>query len=406
MNKEESLALYEKGVEAWNTWANDMLIKKAKLEKDEQWRIDILATRDWINASSVDFYGHNFKEAIDFSSFVFPYSVNFQNAKFGYGVMFGNTTFSAHVIFDAATFSNGAIFENTTFSDQVWFICAKFNSDVWFDNTIFSGNVWFSQAIFDGFTSFNNAIFRSNSSFLAIEGKSHFSFRNAKFHLAPDFNQAHFTEAPQFDDADFSKALNHSQFDSEVSLSSRWRALKRLAIQGHDHERELVFFAEEIKSQRGIQDKAFPNPVNYIINNNNDSFWQGGARYWFGYFYQYLSDFGRSVMRPIFWLLVFGFLFQVLYLKYPIDSERQEAISCDRSEAATYLSVRSALPFLPSAIYSENLNQSYACLYGKNSDKKDNIPSAIVFITIFQAILSTVLIFLLLLALRNHFRIK
>ena len=32
MNKEESLALYEKGMEAWNAWANDMLAKKAALE--------------------------------------------------------------------------------------------------------------------------------------------------------------------------------------------------------------------------------------------------------------------------------------------------------------------------------------------------------------------------------------
>lgn len=134
--------------------------------------------------------------------------------------------------------------------------------------------------------------------------------------------------------------------------------------------------------------------------------WPGGSRYWFGYFYQWLSDFGRSVMRPIFWLLVLGFLFQVFYLKYSIDAEPQETVSCDRTEAAIYLSVRNAMPFLLATGYSENLSRSYACLYGKHSDGKEKIPNAIVFISIVQTILSTILIFLLLLALRNHFKIK
>ncbi len=210
-------------------------------------------------------------------------------------------------------------------------------------------------------------------------------------------------EAPQFDDADFSKALSHSPPQGEENFSSRWRALKRLAVQGHDHERELIFFAAEIKSQRGIQDKAFPNPANYF---DNEPVWPGGTRYWFGYLYQYSSDFGRSVMRPLFWLLIFGFLFYWVYLGYSIDPKHQETTPCDHSEAAIYLSVRSASPFLPATGYSENLNRSYACLYGRNSDGKENIPNAIVFISIFQTILSTILIFLLLLALRNHFRIK
>ncbi len=143
-----------------------------------------------------------------------------------------------------------------------------------------------------------------------------------------------------------------------------------------------------------------------LVNNNNDTLWPGGSRYWFGYFYQWLSDFGRSVMWPFFWLLVFGFLFQVIYLKCSIDAESQETVSGDRTEAALYLSVRNALPFLPATGYSENLSRSYACLYGKHSDGKENIPNAIVFISIVQTIFSTILIFLLLLALRNHFRIK
>ncbi len=82
--------------------------------------------------------------------------------------------------------------------------------------------------------------------------------------------------------------------DSELrNIPARWRALKRLAIQGHDTERELEFHARELRSQRFTED--WPLPL---------AFWRGRAwaglfRFWFGYFYQWFSDFGRSLARPL-----------------------------------------------------------------------------------------------------------
>ncbi|MER0171362.1 MAG: hypothetical protein DU489_12295 [Nitrosomonas sp.] len=456
MNKEESLALYEKGVEAWNAWANEMLAKKAELEENKQWQIDANGkginevTREWINNSNVNFSNpnHIFDKKVDFSDFIFPYSVNFREVTFSGEAWFNNAKFNGDTKFDSAKFNDatrfiGAEFNGLTrfigaefndsvrfndasFSGTTWFGKASFSDNAWFNNAKFKGAVWFSRASFSGYTDlsdvkfrgktyfmqasfggsvdFNQTTFESISVFAAIDGKGHFSFRYTEFHLAPDFNQAHFTEAPQFDNSDFSRALQTKEIN--LSFSSSWRALKRLAIQGHDQERELIFFAAEIKSLRGKEDKAFPQPLKYLINNNNDALWPGGSRYWFGYFYQCFSDFGRSIMRPLSWWLGLGALFLFLYLKYPIDAEPQATVSCDRTEAALYLSVRNALPFLPATGYSENLSRSYAYLYGKHSDGKENVPNAIVFISIFQTILSTILIFLLLLALRNHFRIK
>ena len=135
----------------------------------------------------------------------------------------------------------------------------------------------FDQILFKGFADFSSADFKKKISFIAIHGNGYFSFKDTRFYLAPDFNQAHFIEAPQFDNSDFSKALNRSQSENEGNISSNWRALKRLAIQGHDHERELIFFAAEIKSQRGKEDKALPNPLNYF---NDEPVWPGGSRYW------------------------------------------------------------------------------------------------------------------------------
>lgn len=412
MNKEESLALYEKGRDAWNAWANDMLAKKAELEKDGQWQIDADGqginpeTKKWIDESRVDFSGYTFEEKSNFTSFIFPDFVDFTRTIFRAEARFHATKFEGKAFFHYARFKNVALFIEVIFSSGVWFNSTRFSEEAAFFGTTFSDHANFYKTIFKGLAVFNRATFKGTFSFIDIEEQSYFLFRKTIFHLVPDFSQTHFTEAPQFDDADFSIAKSHNQSKNESDLSSRWRALKRLAIQGHDHERELFFLAEEIKSQRGIQDKALPHPIDYINNNKNDVLWPGGARYWLGYLYEYLSDFGRSVMRPIFWLLLLGFMFQFFYLKYPIDPKPQEPILCNQSEAATYLSVRSALPFLPATSYSENLSRSYTCLYGKNNDGKENIPNAIVFLSIFQTMLSSILIFLILLALRNHFRIK
>ena len=162
----------------------------------------------------------------------------------------------------------------------------------------------------------------------AIRGDRGFNMAHAVFDVVPDFIQAHFEEAPRLDnlevggklpelkdiqDEDREKLSRRGRWhrrrleknrpyrrmfealakDSDLrNIPARWRALKRLAIQGHDTERELEFHARELRSQRFAED--WPLPL---------AFWRGRAwaffRFWFGYFYQWFSDFGRSLARPL-----------------------------------------------------------------------------------------------------------
>jgi hypothetical protein len=59
---------------------------------------------------------------------------------------------------------------------------------------------------------------------------------------------------------------------------------------------------------------------------------------------------------------------------------------------------------------TEKLKQTYLCLYGNvgagSSIGAPTIPDAVVYVGLLQAIFSGVLVFLFLLAVRNHFRIK
>ena len=57
MNQDESIALWRRGKDAWNAWAEDMLRQKAELEKSGTWNGDKSSdewsdeTRKWIKAA-------------------------------------------------------------------------------------------------------------------------------------------------------------------------------------------------------------------------------------------------------------------------------------------------------------------------------------------------------------------
>lgn len=57
MNKDETLALYAQGKDAWNAWAKDMLDRRAEMEKAGTWQVrpceflSSLKARTWRHAS-------------------------------------------------------------------------------------------------------------------------------------------------------------------------------------------------------------------------------------------------------------------------------------------------------------------------------------------------------------------
>ena len=179
----------------------------------------------------------------------------------------------------------------------------------------------------------------------------------------------------------------------------------RLAVQGHDHEREQLFFKGELLARRWVADKP----------------WH--ARFWFGLFYQVLADFGRSLLRPFLWLVTGWFMGAWFYLGQhapktgsrlsgidaalrwlnPFGGAAATAQTCDQVVASFGLSLHKTL--FAGFGSADKLKQFYACLYGGQA-AAPVIPDAVSFAGVAQALYSAVLIFLLLLAVRNHFRIK
>lgn len=406
MNKEETLALWAQGKDAWNAWAQRMLDQRAEMEKAHgPGRPTSESMSDWIAKAAADFSAQEFGEDMNFDSFVFPGQANFNKTVFRKEARFGGGTFK----------------QNAEFSQTI------FSGDVWFHGRTFNGHARFEACRFGGYTSFREAVFLQHVNLTAAKVEGPFSLEEARFDEVPDFTQAHFAEAPRLDNV----RVHRGKGDAD--LSARYRALKRLAIDAHDHAREQEYFAGELKALRGHPDRCWPNPLNWFRRDEGGRrkrAWPGGARYWFGLLYQVFSDFGRSIGLPLIWLAATAFISAWAYLglhfariagdgrAYGLSSiewigcwivsfvaASPPPLSCVHGSfgepwsAARLLSLAKTLPYA-GAVPAEKLTEVFSCLYGKS------IPSCVVVIGIVQLLLSLLLLFLFLLAVRNHFRIR
>lgn len=459
MNKEETLALWRQGKDAWNVWAKDMLDRRAEMKagtcagRESQSDNRIISER--LAAMVADFSGHVFDQHADFGGFLFPSLANFDNARFQYSAFdgakfienarFSGTRFICYVRFDNSTFMENAWFSDATFSSLAEFSHARFKyadftgvtfeAEARFVGAVFQGRVHFIQAHFAGYTRFEGAHFERVARFTASQIDRAFSLVRATFDEVPGFVQAHFREAPRLDNVFIPEVGGIARFffpglpgiHAAADTSARYRALKGLAIQGHDHVRELDYFASELKARRGHPDQWYPNPLNWF---RKERVWPGGARYWFGLGYQITSDFGRSMVLPLIWLaltaLVSAWGYLALHFAYVAEHGQAYGLSSiewigrwvvsffagsppllscvggsvgEPWNAAWLLSLAKTLPYA-GVVPAEKLTEVFSCLYGIP------IPSWVVVIGMAQLVLSLVLLFLFLLAVRNHFRIR
>jgi hypothetical protein len=325
--KTESEA-HQSATSIWNSWAKKLLEERAVLERMAIFKIgkhDFQTegwigaescglnevTSEWLQRAQVDFHGHVFEVKARFENFIFPGYAIFGESKrltknratrpsviFKQGVEFGRARFHLDAIFDWSVFSRAAGFSDVIFFDIARFDQCVFEGTAWFHRTEFRGEVWMGQVKFRGYTDFNRAKFDQRCSFRGSESEGSFILDATEFKALPEFTQATFQGAPRIDDIrwpkiDFFPSL--SLFQAK-ELQAHYRAIRQLATQGQDHENETRAFRGEVRSKRGEIDKWY-HPT-----------------FWFGVFYDALSDFGSSILRPLLgWLICIGF-FAVYFL--------------------------------------------------------------------------------------------
>ncbi len=411
MDREETVKFYEECLKKerlgnqkshmhWNKWANDMLTERKQLEESGGWEAK---REDWEKRARADFSGYKFKRHLNFSKFVFPGIAFFHEVTFSGMALFSGATFSGTAFFDNATFSGGAEFSGATFSDTAWFYEATFSGGAKFCNVVFEGNALFSNTLFE------------DADFFCINSKAGFELSGAEFAVAPSFIQAHFLEAPGLDgvvipeDVPCSPSLRGAKGDEAIQseadsgllrsarndITARYRALKRMAIQAHDHERERNFFAAELKSMRGTEHQP-PFGKNW-------GWWVAG------HIYESLSDFGRSPRRVLEWMFGQWFVFTQLF-----GLAAKDPVSCalgDGNVVYPALSLSAGNTLFPFMSHSDKAKEYLFCLFdGQHEGEHGRWVPAMTdwyaFLSTTQSLFSLLLIFLLLLSIRAHFRVK
>lgn len=372
------------------------------------------------------YFKSEFKEGVTFEYSIFEGDAHFRDSEFEDLSLFSNVQFKGEAAFGG--FVGAARFEHTVFDGEAWFARGIFDQIARFDDTTFNkgarfedctfqGDVAFSASCFVRYVTFDRVKYHGQVSFQGVEARSAFTMADASFSKVPIFYQATFAEAPRLDNVSIRstnrKGIIHSAIWNRLKGSSdtfvstrwsqlkaqgneatvRWRTLRRLASQGHDHQREMLFFREEVLSSRWISDKP----------------WH--AYFWFGLLYQLFSDFGRSLSRPIMWWLVWWISFSLIYfLRHGDNDEIKLPNACSHLEivepwiAAAGLSLYRSLPALSGL--GERIGEFQYSLFGVTVDCLPFVPSAVSFLGVLQTVVATTLLFLVLLAIRNRFRIR
>ncbi len=315
-----------------------------------------------------------FKRIARFDQTVFHNIANFSRSVFESECLFIETQFKGESFFEYVEFSDSANFAEAIFNQGTYFHKAKFLGFCRFGPIHFKSIADFTQVAFRDTTIFRNAVFSSAADFCAITVEDIFTLDGTSFLYSPDFRQAHFKEAPDLDNI-----VIHQPPSQDPETAIRYRALKKLAIQGHNHEQELNFFAGELTAKGSL----------------------------FGRLYGLFSDYGRSLSSPF-----FGWIVTMLYaamgyhsLSLFIEGSNNNIFqleTCSKTLDAFELALRKGLLALGWE-KSSRLDQIYSCLYGK---AEPAVSFAVSMGGLVQTVLSAVFIFLFLLALRNRFRIK
>ncbi|MBO6505097.1 MAG: pentapeptide repeat-containing protein [Kordiimonadaceae bacterium] len=382
-----------------------------------------------------------------------PYFASFMGTKFRRWLWLCNTEFTCQTNFTGALFQRWVLVESAKFHDRVSFRGAVFRWVADFDNTEFFKTAHFDDTVFFYSASWNNIVAHSNVDFQRSQfllrmsmhslGPSKTTFANSRFDGYVNFDQCWFGKEkgtplpvsvdtadgefggyenwsaelqseyvetaithesitiPDFRGSRFHNAPNlsyvHITFpahealpktigaiaggtiqrlsSTDESAASKLRKLGELAHQGHHHLAEKRFFRAELLSRRGHETRSWREVA--MINA-----------------FELFSKCGLSFWRPLGWLLglvLLSSLFYGLQISWPAGESGP-------FELASY-SFANSLPLL--GYISDSYDVSVNVLFGG----VDKVPPWVRVWAFFQNLVSAILIFFALLAIRNYFKL-
>ncbi|HYL76358.1 MAG TPA: pentapeptide repeat-containing protein [Bryobacteraceae bacterium] len=384
------------GRDAWNMWAD------SELKKPAAQRATVELGGSKINQTN--WGGFKFPGRAHFNNAIFVGEAHFAEAHFFALAWFAgstfprssNATFADAVFLDRADFKqcvfNGVnFFHNVRFESDASFNGARFKGSVQFHDTIFAGavdfcrarfcdNAGFGHAVFSTDARFINAMFCLTATFDQASGDGFVRFNGAQFAQPPDFTTSNLTHAPSFLDTVF-------DFYKAPDAHARYRRLKKYASDDQDHRGELNLFALETKALRGYRLK-WTRPQDWLELVLN-------------YLYEIVSDYGRSVLRP---LVAVAITFLIAVWRFALLAGQFDA-PWKWKDSVWVAGFLNLIPFAGQSEIGRRVMETAICPQ-VNLVSSPYCLASIYRIGAIEGVVAVIFLFLLVLGVRNLFRIK
>ena len=179
----------------------------------------------------------------------------------------------------------------------------------------------------------------------------------------------------------------------EQNDMAAFTTLRKMAMSSQDHRTEHKAFVGEMRCKAALSSALFYPAASYA--------------------YDLLTEYGWSYLRPLaVWvLLLIGMAVYYQSAAMPLVAQAERPAICHESSDISHallLSTHNALIFA-TGTQRASINRAYLCLYGDEDAKSLNDVTLPAYMGLFGALhtlLSAILIFFILLGLRNRFRIK
>lgn len=370
----------------------------------------------------MDFRKHTFRETVDFSDLTLV-GVSFDKATFEGDVDFSRARFFYQARFSGAAFKQRSEFWETRFVADVYFDSAKFGSLTMFVRVQFEGGAGFANAVFQGPTRFYESVFSERYfskgfypvclvDFTGAKFMSASSFREAQFGTtsakhepwrrvdfsgavfcdATDFRKAVFAGPPGFfetklhRDTDFHGAIWLEPREPYTSYNVRaWEQLELMMSELEKPQDRHRFFRLRMRALRGQRG-------NHLFRVLSQSF-------------EFVANYGWGVQRAFAsWLIHWAASGFILFASGATSMLRNEDFT--RFEGLMRFLVATLATGFSNAHTFLGLTSENGYLATRRDLVEEHALSEVVqLVGMGQAVLGPILLFLLLLTLRNRFRL-
>jgi uncharacterized protein YjbI with pentapeptide repeats len=398
--------------------------------------------------AKVAFFNCTFIDDVYFSNTIFKGTANFTGSRFIGNAYFGKPIYLITEDLNKTTFEGRSFFDGADFKGDADFSTAIFEQDSSFVKTTFTGDADFSAVSFKKAAQYRKAQFNNQSLFQSAKFNGEADFENATFANVGHFEGATFdaltSKIPSFRGVDVSSTLlefsndkHFTQADFGEEAIKNIAFLKLLSEQHGQIDQALNFNAMELRAKRLQVIEQLKVKDLYWLESSfkcaySGKWWASCPTTWL---YDKVSDFGRSFMRPLVgFVAIYGIALSFAYCCAGVnnpqncqDKQGREVwnlMLCDTNsnlvnEATLELNKADAkLPLNGYEAAFEYANYHATGLVDFTGDSKmkeaitQRMFGALVkpwwarLIGALFSLLNTVLLFLILLGLRNSYRLK